>query len=165
MAELSSPAIKHLIVFNMAVGILKVRKFDDVVKKAVNITDDKKHLNKMRKVLAKVETKIDEITKLTDVIFSKLSKSDLSRIAKGHKEQIIAKIPETSTNPEVLGLYLLFLEFQDLPDKKLDEVMSPLLEFDYIKLIDIISEQIGLQRDVADDMFELALELIKEVKK
>jgi hypothetical protein len=163
--RLSTPAIKHLTVFNMACGILKVRKFKDVVAKAVTITDDKKQLNKMRKELAKVEVELDEITSQVDAIFSQLNFDDLERIKKGHTAGIISIIPEDSTSPEILGLYLLYLEFQDFPDKKLDPVMKPLQEFDYMELIITISEEIGLQKDVSDEMYELAQRLIAELKR
>jgi len=163
--SLSTPAIKHLVVFNMAVGILKVRKMSDVVAKAVSITDDKKQLNKMRKVLLRVEAELDKVTSMVDVMFSQLNFTDLERIKKGHNAGIISMIPEDSTNPEMLGLYLLFLEFQDAPDKRLDPLMKPLQEFDYMSLIITISEEIGLQKDVSDNMYELALRLQEMLKR
>ncbi|MBE0498612.1 MAG: hypothetical protein IBX43_05145 [Campylobacterales bacterium] len=163
--RLSAPAIKHLVVFNMACGILKVRKFKDVVHTAVNLTDDKKQLNSKRKLIAQIETSLDLITAQTDAIFSQLSLADLDRIKKGHTAQMIEMIPEHSTSPEVLGLYLLYLEFQDAADKKLDPIMQQLCEFDYIKLIWAISEEVGLQKDVSDDMYYLAMKLIEEIKK
>jgi len=90
---MSTPAIKHAAVFNMAIGTLKVRKFNDVVAKAVTITKEKKQLNRMRKVLTKVDKEID-----------------------------------------------------------------------YMSLIITISEEIGLTKDVSDDMYELALRMIEDIQ-
>jgi len=165
MKSLSTPAIKHLVVLNMAIGILRVRKFKDVVAKAVGITKEKKKLNQMRKMLSLVDNELESITGLIDTIFKKLNQNDLSRIKKGHSAKIISMIPETKTNPEILGLYLLFLEFQEDVDMKLDEALKPCLEFDYMKLIITISEEIGLEKDVSDDMYLLAEKLIVEIKR
>ena len=165
MKQLSTPAIKHLVVLNMAIGILKVRKFKDVIAKAVGITKDKKRLNQMRKTLPLVEDELEKITDLINPIFSQINKADLARIKKGHSAKIISMIPETKTNPEILSLYMLFLEFQEDVDKKLDDVIKPCLKFDYMKLIITISEEIGLEKDVSDDMYLLAEKLIMEIKR
>jgi len=162
--KLSTPAVKHLTCFNIAIGILRARKFKDVVAKAVNITDDKKQLNRMRKTLAKVENEIDKICSLSDAIFSQLNYDDLARIKNSHRASTIALIPETTTNPETLALNILYLEFNDLPDEKLDERLKILTKIDYMDLIEIISEEIGLQKDVSEDMYLLATEIIEDVK-
>lgn len=162
---LSSAAVKHLAIFNMAVGILKVRKFEDVVAKAVLITTDKTQRNRTRKLFAKVDAQIDEITGTSQKIFSLLSRADLIKIAQKHTPRVIVKIPETETNPEVLGLYLLYLNFQDAPDEKMDERFAFLKEIDYMSIIIAISEEIGLVKDVSDNMYELGLELIAEIKR
>ena len=161
---MSTPAIKHTDVLNMAIGILKVRKFNDVVAKAVTITKNKKQLNRMRKILAKVDKEIDAIINTLDRVFDNINYYDLMRIKQSHSAKTIALIPEKSTNPEILGLYLLYLEFQDAPDAKMDERLRFLQEIDYMSLIITISEEIGLTKDVIDDMYELALRMIEDIQ-
>ncbi len=165
MKRLSTPAIKHLVILNMAVGILQVRKFNDVVAKAVNITTDTKILNQKRKELVKVQKQLDTITDLVAEIFPKISIQDASRVKKGHTPSLIQQIPETTTNPETLALSMLFINFQDVIDPKMDELLKPCLAFDYHKIIVTISEEIGLQKEVGEDMYVLADDLIRQIRR
>ena len=159
----SSKAIKHLAVLNMAIGMLKVRKFADVVSKAVTITDDKKIRNQKRKVLARIDEDIKKINSSLDLVFAQLHIDDFVRIRKANSFESIKLIPEDSTNPEILALNLLFITFQDHVDPKLSHIFSPMLEFDYMDLIITISEEIGLKEDVAEDMYPLAHKIIEEI--
>lgn len=161
----STSAVKHLVVFNMAAAILKVRHFDDVVAKAVRLTQDKTQRNKTRKIFAKVEAQLERITSFSSTIFSQFSRDDLERVKKGHNAGVVSLIPETTTNPEILALYMLFINFQDCPDKKLDKRFDILQTIDYMELIITISEEIGLEQDVSEDMYLLALKLIEEMKR
>jgi len=160
---LASKTIKKLTAFNMAVGILRVRNFKDVTEKAVNLTKDKKILNQKRKVLVRVEEEINAIVNLTHVILDKVDRFDIQKVKAGHSMKLIQSIPEKTTNPEILGLYILFLVFQDNIDERTDEIFAPLLSIDYMSLIIIISEEIGLEKDVADEMYELADSLKEKI--
>ena len=165
MKRLSEPAVNHLVILNMAIGILKVRKLKDVTAKAVNITKDQKVLNQKRKVIARTDSELDNICSLTDEIFPKVDRVDLGKIAKGHTPELIQTIPEKTTNPEILALYLLYINFQDETDLRLDERLKVCLNYDYMSLIITISEEIGLEKDVSDDMYVLASKLIGKVRK
>jgi len=165
MCRLPTPAIKHIVILNFATAILKVRKIEDVVSKAVGLTKDKKVLNQKRKVLVLVDRKLKEIEMLGAIVFNQMSPSDLSRVKKGHSAWLVSQIPEKTTSPEILALYMLFLNFQDLPDTKMSKLLAPALEIDYMELIITISEEIGLEKDVADEMYELALHLVEQIKK
>jgi hypothetical protein len=163
--RLSAPAIKHIVILNMAIAILKVRKYEDVVSKAVGITKDKKILNQKRKLLAKVDNAINEIEKLTDAVFSQMSDTDIERVRKLNSAQLIQQIPEDSTNPEILALYLLYINFNDDIDKKMDPLLNPCKEIDYFELILMLSEDVGLEKNVSEDMYVLAQKLIEQIKK
>ena len=163
--KLSSPAIKHMVVANMASAILQVRKKEDVVAKAVGITKEKKILNQNRKELAKFENKLDEIVANVHNILSSISMEDVARVGRGHSKELVEQIPEKSTNPEVLALYMMFVNFQDCPDKKMDEILKPLLAEDYIDLVDFLSVRVGLEKNVADDLYWLAVKLIEDIKR
>jgi len=165
MRRLSKPALNHIIVFNMAVGILRVRKFEDVVSKAVNISTDKKRVNQKRKQRAKFEEKLEYICNLSVDIFKQMSKDDLNRLRAGTKAEIILKIPEATTNPELLALNMLFLNFQEMPDPRMDEVLDPVKDIDYLELMVILSEEFGLEKDIEEEMLYLADHLIAEIKK
>ena len=158
-------AIQNIVVLSMAVAMLKVRKMPDVTAKAVNLTKDKKILNQKRKLLQKLENEFDKIINLADDIFSKLSLEDLKRISKSYSMETIQQIPELSTNPEVLALNLLYINFYDEVDNKLYEPLKPLTQIDYMDLIIKVSEEIGLEKNVSEDMYPLAQKLIKEMKK
>ena len=165
MKRLSTPAIQHLVILNMAIAILKVRKMEDVVAKAVNITTDKKVLNQKRKLYAKIQDELDNITSLSDDIFPKLSHDDLQRVAAAHSPKLIQLIPEQTTNPEILALNMLYLNFNDVPDTKMDSLLTHIQQIDFMRLILLISEEIGLQKDVAEDMYPLAEMLIDKIKR
>jgi len=158
-------AIQNMIVLSLAVAMLKVRKMPDVTARAVNITKDKKILNQKRKLLKKIEDELQSIIDLADNILSKLSIEDLKRISKSYSIDIIQTIPETSTNPEILALNLLYINFYDEVDNKLFEPLKPLMEIDYMDLIIKVSEEIGLEKNVSEDMYPLAKNLIMEIKR
>lgn len=161
----SKNALEHLAVMNIASAILQVRKFDDVVSKAVNITSDKKVLNRKRKLLLKIDSRLQDIISMCHSVLSDMSNDDLLRLRKYSDPRVIATIPELTTNPETLALNLLYLEFNDLPDSKLDERLKCLTEIDYMSLIEYISEEVGLESDVSEDMYVLADSLILKIKK
>ncbi len=162
--RLPKPAIQHIVILNFAIAILKVRTMDDVVSKAVNITKDKKILNQKRKLIAKIDSKIEEIMELTDIVFSQMSDSDLERVRKGHSAHLVQSIPETTSNPETLALFMLYINFQSVPDPRMNKILDKVKEIDYIGLIYEI-EEVGLQKNVGEDMYLLADDLVEQIKK
>ena len=163
--RLSKAAIQHATILNFGVSVLKVRNMEEVTKKAIKITQDKKILNQKRKVIAKVQSELDSFQQLTDDIFPQLNLEDLNRIRDGHTVQLIQQIPEATTNPEILALYLLFINFNDDVDKKIDSIFNEVVKIDFMKLIITISEEIGLEKDISDNMYLLAEKLIKDIRK
>ena len=59
---------------------------------------------------------------------------------------------------------MLFQIFNDVVDEKLDERLKPMTEFDYFDSIVKISDTIGLEKNVSEDMYVLAEELISKIK-
>jgi len=159
------PALHHLVVLNIATGILIVRKEQEVLEEAVTITDDKKVLNQKRKELAKIDKQLNEIKKLATPIIESLNYSDILRLKNFDADKIVMMIDEKNTNPEILALYLLYIEFQDAPDKKMSSIFKECKEFDYFSMIIEISENIGLTKDVSDYMYNSAHKMIEAVKR
>jgi hypothetical protein len=161
--RLSKPALHHLVVLNIATGILLVRKEKEVMQEAVTITEDKKVLNQKRKELAKLDEKLREIAELATPLIKALDYNDLQRLKKFDTDKIVMIIPTENTNLEVLALYLLYIEFQDAPDPKMSSIFEKCKEYDYFSMIIEISENIGLTKDVSEYMYNIAHEMIRAV--
>ena len=157
-------AINNITLLSLASAILKVRKMPDVVEKAVNITKDKKTLNQKRKALAKLNATLDSIVSDADTVFGGLVLEDLKRIQDKTSMQLIQKIPEKTTSPETLALNILYILFNDEVDKVLYAPLKKFTEYDFMDLIITVSEDIGLEKNVSEDMYPLAKKLIMEIK-
>jgi hypothetical protein len=93
-----------------------------------------------------------------------LTVEELKKVRARFSLEIIKMIPEDRSNLDLLSLNMLFIEFQDCIDKKMDGVFTQYLKYDYMDIIVRISEEIGLEKDVADDMYLLALKMIDAIK-
>jgi len=163
--RLSSSAIKNLAILNMASGILQVRSHKDILLESVCITSDKKVLNRNRKLLKTIQTKLDHICKVTYYISKSISHADIERLRKENKVSILKDIDYKNSNAEILALNLLYICFNDDIDFKVDEIFKSILKIDYMDIIIPLSEDIGLEKDVSDDMYISAQRIIDEIKK
>lgn len=162
---LTKYGLQDLLIFNYAISMLQIRHTKEVINKAVGLTDNKKVLYYKRKKLKEIDDTIEQIIEFRHTVFARVHKPDFAKLRERYDYRFIEMIPEDATNAECLALYLLFVNFIDDPNPMLSQIFYGIDEFDYMKLIIMLTEDIGLREQIQDEMFALACKIIEEVKK
>ena len=161
---LTKHGLQDLLILNYAFAVLQVRNSKEVVQNAVLITDNKQTLYRKRKLVKLIDTKINEILVMKEVIFGRIKQDDFRKLAKVYNFEFVKMIPEKDTNPETLALYMLWINFIDDRNPMCSKVFDGIETIDYMQLIITLTEQIGLTKNIQDDMFILACGIIDKIK-
>ena len=160
--RLPRPALSHMLILNLASSLMIVSDNDlnDIDNKLVYPL--KNSMNKHRKVYGKLRDRLIEIQDINKDMLSSIMHSDLIKLKRRHSEIPLSELTESVTNLELLSLYILFLVFQENVDARMSPIFNTLRDIDYMDLILVLSESVGLPDDVNTETYVLA-EKIKTV--